>query len=166
MTPEERSRVLALAVVPGRQSLSDKEFLESFDATDGIALGLSLLNSAVESQDSVDVELALVVCFRFGFSEAHGPLLRVLACSGWHRSHEDVATALGRVGSPESVDALAYLASWVPEYLAFDAARSLATKSIWALDAIGDDASREVLKSLALSDQSVVAATARARLEK
>lgn len=166
VTPEQRSQVMALVVVPGRESLSDDEFLAGFDTTYGEALGLDLLRDAAAHRDPVDVELALVVCFRFGFSADHVPLLISLAFADWHQRHEDVAMALGRIRAPESVDALAHLAEWVPSYLEYDPARALATKAIWALGSINDDASHKVLESLALSDDAVVAGNAKAQLEK
>src|SRR4051794_2571771 len=108
---------MALVVVPGRQSLSDDEFLASFGTADGKGLGTTLLLDAATRRDPTDVELALVVCFRFGFSNAHVPVLVSLAFAHWHQRHEDVAMALGRIKSPESVEALAHLAEWIPSYL-------------------------------------------------
>jgi HEAT repeat protein len=166
VTPEERESILALAIVPGRDALSAEAFLKNFGATDGEALGLSLLRDAVARRDTIDVELALVVCFRFGFSEAHLPLLEALATASWHQRHEDVADALARVRSPTSVQALAHLASWVPEYLEYDDARALATKAIWALGAISDPGAHDALESLTRSGDTIVAKCAKAQLER
>ena len=158
--------MMALVVVPGRETLSADEFLEGFGTTDGEALGLDLLGDAVARHDPVDVELALVVCFRFGFSDDHVPLLLTLAFADWHQRHEDVATALGKIRSPASVEALAHLAEWVPSYLDYDDARALATKAIWALGSITGDAAHQELESLARSDDSIVAESAKAQIEK
>jgi hypothetical protein len=166
VTPEERSLVVALVIVPGREALPEDEFLEGFGTTDGKGLGLGLLQDAVARRDPVDVELALVVCFRFGFGDDHVPLLLTLAFADWHRSHEDVAMALQRISSPASVPALAHLAEWVPTYLDYDDARALATKAIWALRSIRDDAAHQVLESLAESDDSIVAQNAKAQIER
>lgn len=157
---------MALVVVPGRESLTYDEFLEGFATTDGEALGLDLLRDAAARHDPVDVELALVVCFRSGFSDGHVPLLVSLAFTAWHQRHEDVAMALGRIKSPESVEALAHLAEWVPNYLEYDSARALATKAIWVLGSISGDAAHRVLESLARSDDRLVAESAKAHLEK
>jgi len=71
MSPEERSLVAALFILPGRrQSMSKEQFLREFGAADGVTLGLDLL------RDPVDVELALVVCFSFGFTDDHLQSLR------------------------------------------------------------------------------------------
>lgn len=167
LTPEERSRVLALTVVPaGREPLSAEDFLRGFGTTDGVGLGLDLLRDAVARRDPVEVELALVVGFKFGFSEGHVPLLVELAFADWHQRHEDVASALKVVCSPESVDALTHLAEWVPGYLDYDDARALATKAIWALGAISGNAARTALESLACAGDSIVAEAAKAQLEK
>jgi hypothetical protein len=44
MSPEERTLLLALAIVPGRQHIPPDQFLREFGATDGVALGLDLVN--------------------------------------------------------------------------------------------------------------------------
>jgi hypothetical protein len=167
MSPEERSLVRGLYVVPGgRQSLSPGEFVRRFGAADGIALGLGLLRDAVERRDPADVELALVVCFRFGFSDGHLRPLMTLAFADWHQRHEDVAMALGKLRSPGAVDALVRLAQWVPAYLEFDDGRALAVKAIWALGGIGGDAAHSGLKSLASSECGILAENAIAQLQK
>jgi HEAT repeat protein len=167
MSPDERALVMALVVLPiGRQPLAADEFLREFDASDGVVLGLDLLRDAVDRHDPVDVELALIVCFKFGFSDDHLQPLLTLAFADWHQRHEDVASALGRLGLPASVDALLHLAQWVPPYLDFDDARALATKAIWALGGISGDAAHKALKSLASSQCSIVAENAVAQLQK
>jgi HEAT repeat protein len=167
VSPEERTLVRALYVVPGgRQPLPDADFLRGFGAADGMALGLDLLRDAVDRRDLLDVELALVVCFRFGFCDAHLELLVMLAWADWHQRHEDVASALAELRSPASVDALVHLAEWVPGYLEFDDARALAVKAIWALGGIGGEAAHKALESLASSPTGIVAESAVAQLEK
>ena len=166
MSPEERSLVMSLFVVPGRQPVSNDQFLKEFGAADGTALGLDLLRDAVDRRDPVDVELALVVCFRFGFTNDHLQPLLALAFADWHQRHEDVASALRELRSPASIDALVHLARWVPVYLEFDDARALAVKAIWALGGIGGGAARGALTSLASSPDSIVAENATAQLRK
>ncbi len=165
MTPEDRSLIFRLAVVPGGPPpISRQDFLEQFGAPDGVALGLQLLRDAIGRRDGVDVEYALTVCFTFGFTEDHLPLLLSLATAEWHQRHEDVASALDDLRSPRSVDALTHLAEWVPAYLQFDDARALAVKAIWALGNIGTAAARNVLRSLAQSPDAIVANNARDQL--
>lgn len=167
MTPEDRSCVMALVAIPGRRPpLPPEEFLRRFGVTDGVALGLDLLRDAIDRRDPVDVELALVVCSKFGFTDEHLEPLLSLAFADWHKQHENVASALGKIRSPPSVPALVHLAQWVPDYLGFDDARALATKAIWALGGIYDQAAREALESLAGSENTIVAEGAVAQLQK
>lgn len=122
ISPEERSLIRALYILPGREPMPSDQFLREFGAADGVALGLDLLRDAVDRQDPVDVEFALTVCFTFDITDDHLPLLLILAFADWHRQHEDVASALQDIGSPESVDALSHLATWAPAYLRTDEA--------------------------------------------
>lgn len=165
LTPEQRSRVMALVVTPGGgPPIPPDEFLRAFGAPDGGVLGLDLLRNAADRRDPIDVELALVVGFRFGFSGEHVELLIALAFADWHRSHQDVALALGHIHSQASVDALEHPAEWVPDYLAFDDARALATQAIWALGGISGDAADRALVALSRSASVVVAQAAIAQL--
>jgi HEAT repeat protein len=167
VSPEERSHIMALVLMPGgREPLPAAEFLRRFGAADGVVLGLGLLRDAVDRRDPVEVELALVVCFRFGFSDGHLQLLVTLAFADWHQRHEDVARALGGLKSLAAVDALVHLAQWVPSYLEFDDARALAVKAIWALGGISGEAAHAALKSLASSPCGIVAENAVAQLQK
>lgn len=143
-----------------------EEFLRRFGAADGVRLGLDLLRDAALRQDSDDVELALVVSFRFGFAAEHLDLLTELAFADWHRSHENVASALQELESPATVEALAHLAKWVPDYLDFDDARALAVKAIWALGSLNDERAKQVLAELTQSDNPVVARNAVEQLQR
>jgi HEAT repeat protein len=166
MSPEERSLVMALYVVPGRQPMSRERFLREFGAADGVALGLDLLRDAVDRRDPLDVELALIVGFNYGFSDGHLQSLLTLAFADWHQRHEDVASALGQLRSPASVDALEHLTRWIPAYLEFDEARALAVKAIWALGGINSEAARRALTSIADSPCSILAKAAVAQLQR
>lgn len=167
MTPKQRSLVMALVVRPGgAPALTPDAFLREFGASDGVAISRDLLRDAVDRCDPTDVELALVVSFKFGFSDEHLDLLHRLAFADWHHSHEDVASALGTIRSPVSIGALMRLATWIPSYLEFDQARALATKAIWALGSINTREARDALTRLASSDSAVVAGGARAQLQK
>ncbi len=88
MTPDDRAAVMSLVVVPGRgRQGSPEEVLRHFGTVDGKALGLSLLRDAVDRQDSLDVEMALIVCATFGFTMDHlDPLVR-LVWADWHHKH-------------------------------------------------------------------------------
>jgi HEAT repeat protein len=146
--------------------MSNEQFLREFGAADGMALGLDLLGDAVGRREPVDVELALVVCFRFGFTDGHLQPLLTLAFADWHQRHEDVASALGELRSPASVDALEHLVRWIPAYLESDEARPLAVKAIWALGGISSEAARRALTSIADSPCSILAEAAVAQLQR
>jgi hypothetical protein len=156
-----------LVSVPGEPSgLTPGRILDEFGISNGHAWGLQLLRDAIVRRDPIDVELALIACFQFGFSEEHLDLLSDLAFAEWHHSHEDAAVALGQIGTANSVAPLQHLAIWVPEYLEFDDARALSSKAIWALGSNPADAARAALEQLAASDSDSVARKARAQLEK
>jgi hypothetical protein len=167
VTPEQQSCVLGLVIAPGRPAQkSPEDVLREFGATDGPALGADLLQDAAARRDPLEVELALVVCFTFGFSERHLAPLIELAFVDWHHAHEDVASALEDIGSPAAVRALRHLATWVPGYLEFDEARALATKAVWALGSIPADEARRALEDLATSGSEIVAEGANAQLRR
>src|SRR5262245_52681188 len=122
---------MGLVIVPGRPVATAEDlvrFLEWFGATDGVELGLTLVRDAVRRRDRGDFQFAMVVGFRFGFSDDYRSLLVPLAFEEWHHSHEDIAMVLQDLGSREVVGALVHLAEWVPAYLDFDDARALAGK--------------------------------------
>jgi HEAT repeat protein len=167
VTPEQREAIQTLVATPHkRETPTNDEFLQMFGDDDGTTLGLRLLRDAVARRDPVDVELALVVGFRFEITLDYLPTLLALASADWHQAHEDVVGALGRLERPEAVDALVHLAVWVPDYLAWDESRALAKNAIWALGGIRDRGADDALASLAVSDDPIVAAGAREQIER
>lgn len=63
VTSEDRRVISSLVVVPGRgRRGSPEDVLRHFGTTDGRALGIRLLRDAVDHQDGLDVEMALIVC--------------------------------------------------------------------------------------------------------
>lgn len=165
MTPEDRNVISSLVVVPGRgRRGSPEDVLRHFGTTDGCALGLRLLRDAVDRQDGLDVEIALIVCATFGFTMDHLDLLVQLASADWHHKHEDVVLALGQLRSPTGVEALYHAAWWVPDYLDFDESRALAIKAIWALGGTPGAEAEQALKRLLSAEGEVVREAARAQL--
>jgi hypothetical protein len=162
---EQRHGRAPSQVVPGRgRRGSPEDVLRHFGATDGRALGLRLLRDAVERQDGLDVEMALVLGAKFGFTVDHLDLLVQLASTGWHHKHEDVVSALGQLRSPAAVPALYHAAWWVPDYLDFDESRALAVKAIWALGGTPGPEAEQALKQLLSAEGEVVHEAARAQL--
>jgi hypothetical protein len=161
LSVEPRWRDLSRAQLEAMIERADKQRHE----IDGLRIR-ALYGHSVPGRIAKDVELALVVCFRFGFSDGHLQPLLTLTFADWHQRHEDMAMAPGKLRSPDSVNALVHLVQWVPAYLEFDDARALAVKAMWALGGIGSEAAHEALKSLASSECSVVAENAVAQLQK
>jgi len=165
VSPEQRKSIMALVIVPGRERAgSPEQVLQQFGTDDGQALGLDLLRDAACRQDQLDVELALVVCFTFGFTAGHLDPLIQLAGEDWHFAHEDVVEGLDTLRSPQAVDALERAAWWVPPYLEFDEYRALARKAVWALGAIPGPEARQALTGLLDAEDSIVREGARAQL--
>ncbi len=162
MTPEQRDCILSVA----NDGSSAHKLLDSFGAPDGRSLGVALLRHAIAQRDDPGVELALIVCFTFGITDAVLPLLLELAPADWHHSHEDVASALDDLRVSAGVDALTHLTQWVPDYLDFDDSRALATKAIWALGNTPGAEATDALQRALDSDSEIVRDGARDQLER
>jgi hypothetical protein len=166
VTPEQEQVIFGLVHAPSRPpTTSPEDVLRCFNTEDGSALGLTLLSEAADHNDSDEVELALLVCKTFGFTDAHLPLLLALAGADWHVSHEDVVWYLGSFQSPDVVDALYRATQWVQGYLDFDDNRALARKAIWELGKQQSQKSRDVLRQLVDSDDELLSREARQQLE-
>ncbi|HEV2639434.1 MAG TPA: HEAT repeat domain-containing protein [Actinocrinis sp.] len=130
--------------------------LDYFQTTDGVALGRSLLAEAVAEKEESGVDLALIVCARFATAADIKPLLFELAPAGWHHDHESIVSLLGKLKSPDTVDALYHATQWIPEHLDYDESRALAGKAIWALGAIpGPEATAALTRLLDDKDESL-----------
>ena len=153
MTDEERELIMALVT----ESLSEENFLQQFrGSVDGSTLVAELLNEAVESESSDDVEYALLAGFTFGFSRDCLDTLIALSSKDWHLSHEDVVSALQELATSDAVPALYQATQWVPDYLDYDEARALAAKAIWALGAIEGEEAEKALQKLAASEEPIL----------
>jgi hypothetical protein len=177
MTPDEREMVRKLLVVypgPNRDNSADAimrrkdEFVHEFRQSvhDRKQLSLELLEEAWAERNSTDVEHALIVSFSFGVSPAQLDVLMRLADADWHRSHEDVVSALDELRDKRAVDVLYYAALKRHGYLAFDKARALAVKAIWGLGNTPDDSAMEKLRLLAQSGEEILKDEAIKQLER
>ncbi|HEX7737685.1 MAG TPA: HEAT repeat domain-containing protein [Ktedonobacteraceae bacterium] len=165
MTPEERSLIMSLAFVPGRDRKgSPSDVLQHFGATDGRILGDGLLRDAVMRQSAEDVEMALIVCFTFGIIADSLDVLVHLCSADWHSQHENVVSALDKLRQPAAVDALYHATQWIPEYLAYDEYRALATKAIWGLGNTPGPEAEQALMRLLNSNDKIVRKGAKAQL--
>ena len=158
-TNAERKQISGLRVgLDGEPLITVPEFLRVFrdGQSDRNLLVGELLGDALISQESDEVELALLAGFNLGFSEAHINLLASLAQAEWHFSHEDIVSALNEICSSGCVNALHSLARQVPKYLEFDDARALGTKAVWALYKVGDSTAKQALQAIAEDQDDLV----------
>jgi len=125
-----------------------------------------LLADAIACKDPDKLGTAKLLGFEFGFTRNCVPLLNELLLCGWHKYHEDVASALQILKDPSSIDALfkAALTDW--DYLNYDRAFALARKCCWALGDINTDEADQKLQILSKSDNATKAAAAREQLER
>ncbi|MFJ9871397.1 hypothetical protein [Streptomyces sp. NPDC101165] len=160
---QQHEVILSLGIVPGRERAGSPEdaVLAHFGTTDGRKLGLDLLRDAIQRRDGVDVEMALIVSFTFGFTTDHLTPLLHLAKADWHYKHEDVVSALGTLRTANAAEALFFSTQWVPNYLDFDECRALATKAIWALGNTPGPEAEQALARLSESDNKILRETAR-----
>jgi hypothetical protein len=167
ITREQWDVLLGLVHYPGRSPISTTEdVLRCFGASDGVSLGLHLLERAVAECGAEDVEGALLVCSKFGFTPEHQPLLLELASAEWHHSHEDVVWYLGDDQGSEIVNALIRATEWIPRYLNFDESRSLARKAVRGLGRQQSEKARDALRRLAVSDHEIIRTDALKQLER
>ncbi len=147
--------------------LSTHDFVEQFGVdptTDRQFVRLGLERALID-RSSDDVSALLALAFRFDLSASWAPLLCRLLQEDWHQSHEDLASALQDLRDPTTVDGLFAATCVEHAYLAFDDARALAVKCIWALHDIGTDAARSHLETLARFDVEVIRHAAGERLD-
>ncbi|MGW4742189.1 HEAT repeat domain-containing protein [Nocardia xishanensis] len=155
----------SLVAIPGRPTRgTPRDILEHFGVSDGKKLGLDLIQDAIERCDRRDVRPALVVAYAFGIDSDYLPSFLQLAQADWHQAHEDIAFELGKMRSPRAIEALFHLARWVPDYLAWDDNRALASKAIWALGGIPGPEAERALLQLQDSENQIVRSAARKQL--
>lgn len=142
------------------------ELLDHFQTRDGKALGLRLLNESVGERYADGVELSFIVAKQFGIDDDYFDQLTKLAYADWHHKHEDIATNLGKLRRPDTVDSLHHLAVWVPDYLDFDESRALARKAVRALQVTPGEEAVETLRELCTSPDTLVAGFAERALHR
>lgn len=156
MTSQENGMILMLAT----KELAPDRFLAIFRG--GVDQGVVsvLLREALASEESDDVECALLAGFVFGFVVADIDILLELLAKPWHYRHEDIVSALADFSTPQTVDGLYRATQWVPDYLSYDEGRALAVKAIWALGQIDDERASIALDKLALDAHTGIASAA------
>gem|GEM_PF-1994119 len=128
------------------------------------AMPLSDLEIAFKQQDSKALEVALGDAFNNGLLEVSAPVLIDLCRTRWHTCHEDVVSALQKVGDVSAVEAIEEAAYVDFAYLNYDDYFGLARKATWALADIGGISAKEALQRIATSPNSVKAAYANKKI--
>lgn len=163
MTEEQRKLCRGLVITPPRgvRLISIEDFLRQFpSAVEGGKLALRLLEDAYRTQNTEDLECALIVGYVFGFGREHVDILCHLIEADWHYSHEDVVGALDKLRTSDAVEALYNATLWIPKSLEYDDSRALAVKAIWALGRIPSAEARANLEILAHSNDTIVRSAA------
>jgi hypothetical protein len=102
-----RDLILAMVISPGHGAeISPEEFLRRIHLDTKEGLTGKFLARSIHDRSAKAVGLSMIVSGTFGFSQEDLPLLHELACADWHRSHEDVVAALGRLGNAGSIASL------------------------------------------------------------
>ncbi len=117
------------------EPLSNSNFLNMFRGgkLSAEAIVMTAMSEAIDSQNSEQANAAMKLGVVFGFVSENIPMLRTLAYEPWHAMHEDIVSAFIDICSPESVDVLYFLASWVPGNVVWDENRPLARNAVYAL---------------------------------
>jgi HEAT repeat protein len=137
--------------------IGEREFLEAFPHHgDPRSLGASILRAALDERDPDGVELGLYVACCLGFDPSAIDVLCALAEADWHTRHEDVVTALAKLGPERCVDVLYRTARRRFPYLAYDDARALGVKAVHALGKAESVEAVARLAELKESDEHVV----------
>jgi len=129
------------------------------------AMPLNDLEIAFKKQDSKALEVALGDAFNNGLLEVSVPVLIDLCRARWHMCHEDVVSALQKIGDVSAVEAIEEVAYADFAYLYYDDYFGLARKATWALADIGGVSAKEALHRIAASQNPVKAAYANKRLQ-
>lgn len=129
------------------------------------SLAKDLLERAKAAQDPDAVENGVFIMYRFGYDARFANILNALATEPWHKKHEDIVFALGKIKDPSSVPVLARTAVAAHPYLEDDEAFALGVKSIYALKNIQTPEAVKVLGDLARSGNEVLADAAKGRLK-
>ncbi|AUX27988.1 uncharacterized protein SOCE836_000560 [Sorangium cellulosum] len=127
-----------LSLALGR--IGEDDFLRQFPlpAEEKLSLGWRVLQFALSERESDAVEVGVILGDYYGMGREYVDVLERLAGEDWHRKHEDIVFALGRLASPTSVDAIYAAARSHHRYLEdYDDSFELRSKAIHALRNIG-----------------------------
>ena len=162
VTEEERKFILSFA----QDRISESGFLSAFGHNFRAypRRAVELLEKARQERSPIDVELSLILLYKFGGLPEALHLLNQLLVEGWHSRHEDIALALEELHDPTSVEPLYQAALSRHEYLDWDEGYALARKCTWGLSKIGTPEAFARLRDLSRVENTVIAGYARKRL--
>lgn len=151
----------------GGPTITKGEFLRQWPADDGSRLGRDLLAQSMLERDGDDLEYALIVGFVFGLTPDYLPLLSEAATARWHYRHEDVARALGTIGTEDALPALAALAVARLDYAdEIDDSVALARHALHGIERVGGHLARALIAGALTDEREAVSANARRMLDR
>lgn len=123
------------------------------------------LELSLQEKNGDDVELILLLGFKFGFPKKCSAILTKILPHSWHHSHEDIVTILGEMKDSEAACAIYQTAISSYDYLSYDDFSNLGKKCCSSLYSIKSPKSKMKLDMLSKSDDKIVANEARSFLE-
>jgi tetratricopeptide (TPR) repeat protein len=104
MTEEERILIIDYAL----KRVSQEEFLARYPVNPRKDSGyvMRILNETFHNRNKDDVECAMILGFKFGFTSESVDVLCRLILEDWHTQHESMASLLQRIKDPRAVDCL------------------------------------------------------------
>lgn len=125
----------------------------------------TLLQEAITSHNSDDVESALQIVGIAGYSPCFLPMLITLLELPWHRSHEDIVVWFEYLKAPESVEVLYRTALVEHAYRDYDETFGLARRCTYALQKVGTVTALEKVRLLAHCENTKIAQHAQERID-
>ena len=125
-----------------------------------------LLKYSIEKKHSRNIEFALylVAIYELEYNPYLDLLNKLILC-GWHRQHENVASALDEIRSPKSTKFLYKAILLKHDCLAWDENFAFERKCVWALAKIGTLEAKEKLNQLKNYDNELISGWAKKRIQ-
>ncbi|AFH95411.1 HEAT repeat domain-containing protein [Providencia stuartii] len=114
------------------------------------------LDVTIQNQDPDYLEDIITLYFIFEINHYPISKLNEILLVTWHYRHEDIASLLQDICSPESINYLYQAIQTKFNYLSFDDSHALAVKCIWALGDIGTQEALDKLEILSNSNNDII----------
>lgn len=131
-----------------------------------------LLDELLKFYEQQDTEMIEYLIFTLYFGEesinlsSFLEILNKLIICEWHNQHEDIATLLQKIGSPESIDYLYKAIFLKPEYLVWDDNYAFEKKCVHAIAKCKNPYAKERLQALAFHENEIIKTIAERQLQK